>query len=136
MELLVWITTILLLLGVGGVAVFKLSNNEEVVEQANRLGYEPIRRSTAIAELFGVAGVVIGAVSSSLEWLGILAAVGIAGMMLGAIVYHRRAGDTWPTLPSILMLILSVLYIIGLTGTLPDHDQIDTDRVAADIQAF
>lgn len=116
MGLLVWITTILLLLGVGGVAILKLSNNQEAVEQAIRLGYEPIRRSTAIAELFGVAGVLIGAVSSNLEWLGILAAIGIAGMMVGAIVYHRRAGDTWPTLPSILMLTFSVLYIIGLTG--------------------
>ncbi len=117
MELLVWITTVLLVLGVGGVAVFKLSNNEEAIKQAERLGYEPIRRLTAIAELFGVAGVLIGAVSTDLEWLGILAAAGIAGMMVGAIVYHRRAGDTWPTLPSILMLILSVLYIVGLTGT-------------------
>ena len=117
MELLVWITTILLVLGVGGVAVLKLSNNEEAVEQANRLGYEHIRRSTGFAELLGVAGVVIGAVSNDLEWLGILAAIGIAAMMLGAIVHHRRAGDTWPTLPSILTLILSVLYIIGLTRT-------------------
>ena len=117
MDWLVWSTTILLVLGVGGVAVLKLSDNEEAVKQAERLGYEPIRRSTGIAELFGVAGVVIGAVSSDLEWLGILAAIGIAGMMLGAIVYHRRAGDTWPTLPSILMLILSVLYIIGLTNS-------------------
>jgi uncharacterized membrane protein YciS (DUF1049 family) len=117
MELLVWTTTILLVLGVGGVAVMKLANNEEVIKQANRLGYEHIRKSTAVAELFGVAGVVIGAVNSDLYWLGILSAFGIAGMMLGAIVHHRRAGDTWPTLPSILMLILSVLYIVGLAST-------------------
>jgi len=117
LELLVWITTVLLLFGVGGVAVLKLSSNEEVIKQANRLGYEHIRRLTGVAELFGVAGVVIGAVSSDLEWLGILAAIGLAGMMFGAIVYHRRAGDTWPTLPSVLMLIFSVLYIVGLTRT-------------------
>jgi hypothetical protein len=49
-----------------------------------------------------------------------LAAIGIAGMMLGAIVHHRRAGDTWPTLPSILMLVLSLLYIVRLTGTGPE----------------
>jgi hypothetical protein len=116
MDVLVWITTILLVLGVGGVAVMKLSGNEQVVEQANRLGYEHIRKSTAIAELLGVIGVVIGAVSSDFEWLGILAAFGIAGMMVGAIVHHRRAGDTWPTLPSILMLIFSVLYIFALMG--------------------
>ena len=115
MVLLVWITAVLLVLGVGGVAVLKLSNNEEAIKQANRLGYEHIRRLTGVAELFAVAGVVIGAVSSDLEWLGVLAAIGIAGMMLGAIVYHRRAGDTWPTLPSVLMLIFSVLYIVGLT---------------------
>jgi hypothetical protein len=117
MELLVWITTILLVLGVGGVAAMKLSNNEEAIKQANRLGYEHIRKSTGAAELLGVVGVVIGAVNSDLKWLGILAAMGIAGMMLGAIVHHRRAGDTWPTIPSILMLILSVLYIVGLTRT-------------------
>ena len=115
MELLVWIATVLLVIGVGGVAVYKLSNAEEAITQATRLGYERIRIPTAIAELLGRAGVVIGAVSSDLEWLGILAAIGIAGMMVGAIVYHRRAGDTWPTLPSILMLIFSVLYIVGLT---------------------
>lgn len=113
MEWLIWITTILLVLGVGGVAVFKLSNNEEAVEQAIRLGYEPIRRSTAIAELFGVAGVVIGAVNSDFAWLGILAAIGIAGMMVGAIVHHLRAGDTWPTMPSALMLVFAVLYIVA-----------------------
>lgn len=116
MDLLVWIATILLVLGVGGVAAMKLSNNPDVVEQAVRLGYEPVRRPTAIAELFGVAGVVIGAVSSDFEWVGILAAVGIAGMMVGAIFVHLRAGDTWPTLPSVLMLISSVIYIVALTG--------------------
>ena len=117
MELLVWITTILLVLGVGGVALMKLANNEEAIKQANRLGYENVRKSTGIAEVLGVIGVVIGAANGDLKWLGILSAIGIAGMMVGAIVYHRRAGDTWPTLPSILMLILSVLYIVGLTRT-------------------
>lgn len=117
MDVLVWATTVLLVLGVGGVAAMKLSGNAEVVEQANRLGYESIRKSTAVAEILGVIGVVIGAVSSDLQWLGVLSAIGIAGMMVGAIVYHRRAGDTWPTLPSVLMLISSVLYIVGLTST-------------------
>ena len=117
MGLLVWVTTVLLVGGVGGVAVYKLSGNDEVVEQAVRLGYEPIRKLTSIAELFGIAGVVIGAVSDDFEWLGILAAVGIAGMMVGAIIYPRRAGDTWPTMPSIVMLVCSVLYIVGQTGS-------------------
>jgi hypothetical protein len=115
--LLEWITTILLVVGVGGVAVMKLTNNEMSVEQANRLGYEPLRKPTSAAEILGVIGVVIGAVNSDLQWLGVLSAIGIAGMMVGAIVYHRRAGDTWPTLPSILMLISSVLYIVALTAT-------------------
>ena len=35
----------------------KLSNNEEAIKQANRLGYEHIRKSTGVAELFGVVGV-------------------------------------------------------------------------------
>jgi len=117
MDVLVWITTVLLVLGVGGVAALKLSGNAEVVEQANRLGYERIRVATSVAEVLGVIGVVTGAVNSDLQWLGVLSAIGIAGMMVGAIVYHRRAGDTWPTLPSILMLISSALYIVALTST-------------------
>ena len=117
MDVLVWVTTGLLVLGVGGVAAMKLSGNAEVVEQATRLGYEPVRKSTGVAEILGLIGVVIGAVNSDLQWLGVLSAIGIAGMMVGAIVYHRRAGDTWPTLPSILMLISSVLYIVALTST-------------------
>ncbi len=117
MDVLVWITLGLLVLGVGGVAVMKLSGNADVVEQANRLGYEPIRKATSVAELLGVAGVVIGAVNSDLRWLGVLSAIGIAGMMVGAIVVHRRAGDTWPTLPSVLMLISSLLYVVALTST-------------------
>jgi hypothetical protein len=116
-ELLVWVTTILLVLGVGGVGVMKLVNNEGVIEQANRLGYEHLRKTTGVLEVLAVVGVVIGAVNSDLKWLGILAAIGIAGMMVGAIVYHRRVGDTWETIPSLLMLTLSVLYIIGLTRT-------------------
>ena len=107
MDALVWITTVLLVLGVGGVAAMKLSGNAEVVEQANRLGYEHIRKSTAVAELFGVAGVVIGAVDSDLAWVGILSAFGIAGMMVGAIVHHRRAGDTVETIPSTTALTAS-----------------------------
>ena len=111
---LLWITTILLVMGVGGVATMKLTNNEEVVKQANRLGYERIRKSTGIAELLGVTGVVAAAINTDLLWLGILSAAGIVGMMLGAIGYHRRARDTWPTIPSVVMLILSVLYVVAL----------------------
>jgi hypothetical protein len=113
MEVLLWITTVLLVVGVGGVAALKLSGNEEVVKQAQRLGYEPLRKPTAIAELLGVAGVVIGAVSTDFKWVGVLAAIGIGGMMIGAIVFHRRAGDVGPTMPSILMLICAVLYIVA-----------------------
>ena len=56
MDVLVWITTGLLVLGVGGVAAMKLSGNAEVVEQATRLGYESVRKSTGVAEILGVAG--------------------------------------------------------------------------------
>jgi len=115
-EVLLWMTTGLLVLGVGGVAAFKLSGHAEAVEQAERLGYEPIRKSTAVAEILGVIGVVIGAVNSDLKWIGVLAALGIAGMMIGAIVYHRRAGDTWPTTPSIVMLISALLYLVAQFG--------------------
>jgi hypothetical protein len=45
----------------------KLVNNEGVVEQANQLGYEHLRKSTGAAEILGVLGVVIGATNDDLK---------------------------------------------------------------------
>ncbi|AXT83934.1 hypothetical protein C6I20_01135 [Aeromicrobium sp. A1-2] len=62
-------------------------------ETAARLGLT-LRafRLVGILELAGVAGLLIGL---AVPWLGVLAAGCLAALTAGAIMAHRRAGDTW-----------------------------------------
>lgn len=116
MGVLVWITTIVLVIAMGGLGVMKLSGNAEGIEQAIRLGYENIRIPIGVAEVLAAAGVLIGAAVSDLEWLGTAAAIGIIVMMLGAASYHIRARDKLPTAPSIVVLVVAVLYLVALNA--------------------
>ncbi|NNC80015.1 MAG: DoxX family protein [Acidimicrobiales bacterium] len=114
MEVLEWITAILLLVGIGMAGITKLTDQDMAVETADRLGYRNIMKPLGGAEVAGAIGVLIGAISSDLEWLGVLAALGIVGAMLGALVYHQRAGDTKEMAPPIVMAVVAVLYIVAL----------------------
>ena len=116
MEVLEWITAILLVIIVGGIGASKLAPPETVLEQAVRLGYDKIMRPIGVAELLGVAGVLIGAAVTDLEWLGAAAAVGIIAMMIGAIGHHLRAGDRFENIPAIVVIVLSVLYLVALNA--------------------
>ena len=58
-----------------------------------------------LLELAGVAGVLVG-----LRWapIGVAAAIGLALLMLGAIVFHRRASDSAAdTAPAVIGLGLA-----------------------------
>ena len=60
----------------------------------------------------------IGIVSDqrNLEWLGFFAAIGLIVLMVGAVDYHRRAGDGSKHLaPAIVMAVLAVLYLIAIS---------------------
>ena len=67
MAVLEWITTVLLVVAMGGIGAMKLVSNEGAIEQAVRLGYEKIRIPVGIAEVLAAAGVLIGAAVSDLE---------------------------------------------------------------------
>lgn len=116
MSALEWITTALLVLAMGGIGGMKLVGNEEGIKQAIRLGYNNIRIPIGIAEVLAAIGVLIGAAVTDLEWLGAAAAIGIIAMMIGAAGYHIRARDRFETLPSIVVLVVAVLYLVALNG--------------------
>ncbi len=116
MSVLEWITTALLVLAMGGIGGMKLVGNEVGIEQAVRLGYERIRIPIGIAEVLAAAGVLIGAAVTDLEWLGAIAAVAIVVMMIGAAGFHIRAKDRFETLPSIVVLVAAVLYLIAINA--------------------
>jgi len=116
MGVLEWITTIVLVIAVGGIGAMKLTGNEEGVKQAVRLGYENIRIPIGVAEVFAAAGVLIGAAVTDLEWVGAAAGIGIIAMMLGAAGYHLRVRDKFETAPSVVVLIAAVLYLVALNA--------------------
>lgn len=114
MSVLEWVTTGLLVLAMGGIGGMKLVGDEEGIKQAVRLGYDKIRIPIGIAEVAAAAGVLIGAAVTDLEWLGAAAAVGIILMMIGAAGFHIRARDRFETLPSIVVIVVAVLYLVAI----------------------
>ena len=116
MTILAWVSGILLLLGVGGIGMTKLTRNKGAYEQAERLGYQNMFLPIGIVEVGAVIAVVLGLVVDELAWLGRAAAAGITAMMVVAFWYHQRAGDTFERLPSIVMTVLAVAYLIATNG--------------------
>lgn len=116
MEVLEWITAVVLILAMGGIGGMKLTGNEEGIRQAVRLGYDHIRIPIGVAEVLAAVAVLIGAAVSDLEWLGAAAGIGIILMMFGAAAFHIRARDTFETLPSIVVAVAAVLYLVALSA--------------------
>ncbi len=114
MEVLEWITAIVLVLGIGMAGVAKLTRQAMMVEGAERLGYSNLLMPIGAAEVLGAIGVLIGAISSDLEWLGVLAGIGIVALMVGAVMYHHRGGDKNERFPPIVLAVVAILYIIAL----------------------
>jgi hypothetical protein len=73
----------------------------------DHLGIDPTQwRLVGLLELAGVAGVLVG-----LAWapIGIAAAIGLALLVLGAIIFHVRASDSvTDTAPAVIGLGLAV----------------------------
>jgi hypothetical protein len=117
MEILEWITTIVLVFAMGGIGAMKLTGNEEGIKQAVRLGYDNIRIPIGVAEVLAAVGVLIGAAVSDLEWLGAAAGFGVIAMMIGAAGYHVRARDKFETLPSVIVAAAAVLYLLAINAS-------------------
>ena len=116
MDVLEWITAIVLVAAMGGIGGMKLTGNEEGVKQAVRLGYDNIRIPIGVAEVLAAVAVLIGAVVTDLEWLGVAAGVGIIAMMLGAMGYHVRARDTFEIVPSVVVTVAAALFLVALNA--------------------
>ena len=97
-------------------AAAKLSAHPAMQESARHFGI-PWRRYRLLgaAELAAAAGVVAG-----LWWhpLGLAAAAGMAALLIGALITHRRAGDSGKeTAPALVTLVIAVAYLaIALAG--------------------
>jgi hypothetical protein len=104
--------SVLLLIGCLLPAATKLAGHPRMRESARHFQI-PWRhyRSIGIAELAAAAGVLAG-----LWWhpLGVAAAAGMAILLVGALIAHRRAGDHGKEIaPALITLLIAVGYLIA-----------------------
>ena len=101
------VVTALLAVLMGFAGSIKLVGVKQSLEIRDHLGVNPMQwRVIGSLELAGVAGVLAG-----LAWapIGVAAAIGLALLMVGAIVFHVRASDkVADTAPAVITLGLAV----------------------------
>lgn len=94
----------------------KLLGHPKMRDSAGRFGIRwPRYRLIGAAELAAAAGVMVG-----LWWhpLGVAAAVGMAVLLTGAVITHRRAKDGGKEMaPALLALVITIAYLgVALIG--------------------
>jgi hypothetical protein len=101
------IVTALLTALFGFASLIKVVGLRQSLAIRDHLGVKPVQwRLIGLLELAGVAGVLVG-----LVWppIGVAAAIGLALLVLGAIVFHVRASDSVAdTAPAVIGLGLAV----------------------------
>ena len=101
------VVTALLAALFGFAGLIKVVGVRQSLAIRDHLGVDPTQwRLIGLLELAGVAGVLVG-----LTWapIGIAAAIGLALLILGAIVFHVRASDSVAdTAPAVIGLGLAV----------------------------
>src|SRR5580698_4568585 len=92
-------------------AAAKLASHPKMRRSAAHFGIPWQRyRLIGVAELAAAAGVLAG-----LRWhlLGLAAAGGMAFLLVGALIMHRRAGDHGKEIaPALIILLIAVGYVI------------------------
>jgi hypothetical protein len=101
------VVTALLAALFGFAGLIKVVGLRQSLAIRDHLGVNPVQwRMIGLLELAGVVGVLVG-----LAWapIGVAAAVGLALLVLGAIVFHVRASDSVAdTIPAVIGLGLAV----------------------------
>jgi uncharacterized membrane protein YphA (DoxX/SURF4 family) len=57
----------------------------------------PFVRFIGVAEILGALGLILPALIGALPWLSVAAAIGLAVVMVAAIIFHRDLGATSPS---------------------------------------
>ncbi len=116
MNVLAWITGIVLIAGFGMAGAGKLMGQQMMKDTAKRFGFKDSQfQMLGGAEVAGAAGILVGLFSDGrdLELLGLLAAVGLILVGLGAVFFHRKFGDEPKDFaPALMLAVAAVLYIV------------------------
>ena len=100
--IIIWIVTVLLLLGFGGAGLAKVMGVEGMLQSLASYGLP-----TWFITLLGV-GEIVGAIGLLVRPVSSLAALGLAAIAFGAIVNHAVNPPFTMAIPAIILLVLSL----------------------------
>lgn len=115
MAVIAWIVGLALIIMMGGSGAMKLMDHQMAQDNRKHLGLTAgLSRAIGGAEVAAAVGFFIGLlVDDNAEWIGALAAIGVIFLMIGAVIYHQRAGDEPKALvPAIVVLVLAIVYFV------------------------
>lgn len=123
MNVALWIAAIVLALAFLAAGAMKLFRSKEQLVAAGQGWAEDFRqgviRLIGLAELLGAIGLIVPAITGIAPALVGWAAVGLAVIMLGAIITHVRRKETPMIVPTIVLLALAVFVAWGRLGSYP-----------------
>lgn len=116
MNIVAIVTGIALALAFLAAGLAKVTQQNQMVQTAERLGFSATQfQLIGAAEIAGAAGVLAGVVSDDLDPLGIVAAAGLALVGVGAFVTHLKAGD--PPKGAARSLVLALVAVLHIVAT-------------------
>ncbi|GAA1506712.1 DoxX family protein [Nocardioides humi] len=121
MNLVVWIVTALLAALFLMAGTMKLAKSKEQLLADPRMGWaEPfpanLIKLIGAAEVLGALGLVLPGALDIATWLVPAAAIGLAIIMVGAIVTHARRGELPNIGMNVVLLVLSVFVAVERIG--------------------
>lgn len=121
MDIAVWIVTGLLAAMFLMAGATKLAKSKEQLVTDPKMGWaqpfpEGLIKFIGAAEVAGAAGLILPGLFGIATWLVPAAAIGLAALMLGAIVTHGRRGE-WPNVVmNVVLLALAVFVAVERIG--------------------
>jgi uncharacterized membrane protein YphA (DoxX/SURF4 family) len=99
----------------GGMKVFAFDRFKKMTEKRSPehgLGFSAsLARFIGVSELAGSLGLVLPQATGTSEWLTPMAALGLAVIMVLAIIHHRRRSE--PAAAPVVFLVLALVVLVG-----------------------
>ena len=113
MNVVAWILGVVVVVAMVGAGAMKLVDR---APDRVRFGYTKSQfRVIGVAEIAAAAAIIVGLGSTKLEWIAIAAAVGVAVLMMGALMTHARVQDSGKAvIPAAVLLAASALFIMAI----------------------
>ena len=79
----------------------------------------PLVRFIGVAEILGALGLILPALTGIQPWLPVAAALGLAIVMVAAIIFHLARGEANRIVTNIILLALLLFVLIGRMAIVP-----------------